>query len=186
MRGLTSSSLRTRPAALLHATRIERSDFLLILTASIFVFLVFFNRYVLGNFLRRIYRKRFDASGPAMEPTVTVIVPMYNEGRAITQTILSILNQNYPPNKLQVIVVDDCSSDDSLEWACLAARHSPDRVTILKNDKNVGKRIGILHAVRRSSDEIIVSVDSDVVLDPDAVGFLMKGFSESSIGAVGG
>ena len=159
---------------------------MLILTASVFVFLVFFNRYVLGNFLRRIYRKRFEASGPAIEPRVTVIVPMYNEGRAISQTILSILEQNYPLDKLRVIVVDDCSSDDSLQWACLAAQHSPDRVTILKNDMNVGKRIGILNAVRRTSDEIIVSVDSDVVLDPDAIGSLMNGFSDPSIGAVGG
>ncbi len=159
---------------------------MLILTASVFVFLVFFNRYILGNFLRRILPKRFEVPAAAIEPRVTVIVPMYNEGSAVSQTILSIINQNYPPNKLRVIVVDDCSSDDSLQWACLAARHSPDRVTVLKNDVNVGKRIGILNAVRRTSDEIIVSVDSDVVLDPNAIGALMKGFSEPSIGAVGG
>jgi cellulose synthase/poly-beta-1,6-N-acetylglucosamine synthase-like glycosyltransferase len=111
---------------------------------------------------------------------------MYNEGRAISQTVLSIMNQNYPSDKLRLIVVDDCSADDSLEWVCSAARHSPDRVTILKNDRNVGKRLSILNAVRRTSDEIIVSVDSDVVLDPDAIGSLMKGFSEPAIGAVGG
>ena len=159
---------------------------MLILTASVFVFLVFFNRYILGNFLRRIRPKRFETPDAKLEPQITVIVPMYNEGKAVTQTILSILNQNYPPDKLRLIVVDDCSSDDSLHWACLAARYSQDRVTILKNDRNVGKRIGIVNAVRRTSDEMIVSVDSDVVLDPDAIASLMKGFSEPSIGAVGG
>jgi cellulose synthase/poly-beta-1,6-N-acetylglucosamine synthase-like glycosyltransferase len=158
----------------------------LILTASVFVFLVFFNRYILGNFLRRVRTKSFEVPASRLEPDVTVIVPMYNEGRAISQTVLSILNQNYPSDKLQLIVVDDDSSDDSLQWVCLAARHSPDRVTILKNDRNVGKRLSILNAVRRTFDEIIVSVDSDVVLDPDAIGSLMKGFSDTSIGAVGG
>ncbi len=51
-----------RRAALSPATRIGRSDFLLILTASVFVFLVFFNRYVLGNFLRRVRPKRFEVA----------------------------------------------------------------------------------------------------------------------------
>lgn len=151
-----------------------------------FVFLVFFNRYVLGTFLRRIRPSSFEVPDVHFEPQVTVIVPMYNEGKAVAQTILSIINQNYPPDKLRLIVVDDCSSDDSLNWAYEAARHATDRVTIFKNETNVGKRIGILNAVRKTFDEIVVSVDSDVVLDPDAIGSLMKGFSEPSIGAVGG
>ncbi|HET6143128.1 MAG TPA: glycosyltransferase [Candidatus Acidoferrales bacterium] len=159
---------------------------MLILTASVFVFLVFFNRYILGNFLRKILPGRFETPSAVWEPEVTVIVPMYNEGQGIAQTVLSILNQNYPAEKLRLIVVDDCSSDDSLEWVCRSARYSPDRVTILKNDTNVGKRISILNAVRRTFDEIIVSVDSDVVLDPDAIGSLMKGFADPKIGAVGG
>jgi cellulose synthase/poly-beta-1,6-N-acetylglucosamine synthase-like glycosyltransferase len=159
---------------------------LLLLTASVFVFLVFFNRYILGNFLRRIRPDSFEVPDVHFEPQVTVIVPMYNEGKAVAQTILSIINQNYPPDKLRLIVIDDCSSDDSLQWAYLAARHSQDRVTIFKNEGNVGKRISILHSVRKTFDEIIVSVDSDVVLDPDAIGSLMKGFSDPSIGAVGG
>jgi cellulose synthase/poly-beta-1,6-N-acetylglucosamine synthase-like glycosyltransferase len=171
---------------LLPATKAGRSNLLLIVTASLFVFLVFFNRYVLGNFLRRAHAKRFEVPASTLEPYVTVIVPMYNEGRAISETILSIINQNYPADKLRIIVVDDCSSDDSLHWAYFAARNAPRRVCILKNDTNVGKRIGILRAVRRTFDEIIVSVDSDVVLDPDAIGKLMKGFNETSIGAVGG
>jgi len=159
---------------------------LLVLTASLFVFLVFFNRYILGNFLHRVRRKKFETPAAAIEPQVTVIVPMYNEGKAVAETILSIINQTYPPEKLRIIIVDDCSSDDSVHWAHLAAQHSPDRVTILKNQVNVGKRIGILSAVRRTSDEIVVSVDSDVVLEPTAIGSLMKGFVQPAVGAVGG
>lgn len=159
---------------------------MLILTASLFVFLVFLNRYVLGNFLRWIRRKRFETPAAAYEPPVTVIVPMYNEGKGVAETIRSIINQTYPIEKLRVIVVDDCSSDDSVQWACAAARSAPERVTILKNQTNVGKRIGILSAVRRTSDEFIVSVDSDVVLEPTAIGSLMKGFGDPAVGAVGG
>ena len=159
---------------------------MLVLTASIFVFLVFLNRYFLGNLLRRVWRKRFETPAVVYEPYVTVIVPMYNEGRAITETITSLLNQTYPPEKLQVIIVDDCSTDDSVQWACAAAKRAPSRVTILKNQANVGKRIGILNAVRRTSDEIIVSVDSDVVVEPTAIASLMKGFTDPAVGAIGG
>jgi cellulose synthase/poly-beta-1,6-N-acetylglucosamine synthase-like glycosyltransferase len=141
---------------------------------------------VLGNLLRRIRPKQFVMPKATFEPQVTVIVPMYNEGKAVVETIQSILNQTYSPEKLRIIVVDDCSSDDSVGWACLAAEQAPWRVTILKNQVNVGKRIGIMNAVRRSSDEIIVSVDSDVVLELTAIGSLIKGFADPSIGAVGG
>ena len=159
---------------------------MLVLSASIFVFLVFLNRYVLGNLLRLLRRERFETQATAYEPRVTVIIPMYNEGKDVAETILSIIKQVYPPDKLKVIVVDDCSSDDSVQWACAAAGRAPERVTILKNQVNVGKRLGILGAIRRTSDEIIVSVDSDVVLEPTAIASLMKGFANPAIGAVGG
>src|ERR1700732_898717 len=164
-----SASSRSRKAALSVAISVGRSDTLLVLSASIFVFLVFLNRYVLGNLLRVLRRERFETQATAYEPRVTVIIPMYNEGKDVAETILSIIKQVYPPEKLKVIVVDDCSSDDSVEWACAAAGRAPERVTILKNQVNVGKRLGILGAIRRTSDEIIVSVDSDVVLEPTAI-----------------
>src|SRR4029077_14483466 len=186
MRGSTSGSSPSHKAAQSAATKIGQSDNLLILTASIFVFLVFLNRYFLGNFLRWVRRKRFQTPAAVYEPSVTVIVPMYNEGKAISETILSIVDQTYPPEKLRIIVVDDCSADDSVQWDCAAAASAPERVTILKNQTNVGKRIGLLSAVRRTSDEFVVSVDSDVVLESTAIRSLMKGFADPAVGAVGG
>lgn len=159
---------------------------MLVLTASLFVFLVFLNRYFLGTFLRRVRPKRFELPDTGYEPFATVIVPMYNEGRSISETLLSIMNQDYPAEKLDLIVVDDASGDDSVQWALRAAQGSRHRVTILKNQFNIGKRLGILNAVRRTAAEIIVSVDSDVVLERTAIRRLLRGLADPEVGAVGG
>lgn len=159
---------------------------MLVLSVGLFVFIVFLNRYFLGTVLRLLRPKRFQLPSIDYQPSVTVIVPMYNEGRRIVETVTSIVNQDYPLEKLDLIVVDDASSDDSVKWALHGAQSSRRRVTVLKNQKNVGKRLGILNAVRRTAAEIIVSVDSDVVLERTAIHFLVQDFGDPRVGAVGG
>jgi cellulose synthase/poly-beta-1,6-N-acetylglucosamine synthase-like glycosyltransferase len=152
----------------------------------LFILVVFANRYLLGVYLRMARGRRFDETVSTNEPTVTVVVPLYNEGRSIFDTILSLLALDYPRDKLSVIVIDDCSTDDSFHWAAEAAALEADRVTVLRNPRNLGKRKGIIHAVRRASAEIIVSVDSDVIVDRRAVRELVARFTAPDIAAVGG
>ncbi|MBA3460805.1 MAG: glycosyltransferase family 2 protein [Deltaproteobacteria bacterium] len=151
----------------------------------LFIFLVFLNRYVFGFYLTILRRKTLDETIEGYEPTVTVVVPLFNEGRSIYDTIVALVNLDYPKEKLEVTVVDDCSTDDSYEWACKAAREYPN-VTVLRNPVNVGKRKGINHAVRASKAEIIVSVDSDVIIYPTALRELVARFVSPEIAAVGG
>jgi cellulose synthase/poly-beta-1,6-N-acetylglucosamine synthase-like glycosyltransferase len=152
----------------------------------LFILLVFGNRYVFGLYLRMAKGRRFDARRTDYEPTVSVVVPLFNEGRSIYDTILSLLALDYPPEKLTVTVVDDCSTDDSYEWAQRAAATHPERVQVLRNPHNMGKRKGINHAVRESTAEIIVSVDSDVLVDRGALRGLVARFTAPDIAAVGG
>lgn len=159
---------------------------MLLITASLFILIVFVNRYVFGSLLKRIRGRQFELVNAAYEPTVTVIIPMYNEGQGIYRTIKSILDQDYPREKLNVFVVDDCSTDNSLEWARRAASEWPSRVRVLVNPLNVGKRIGIMHAVRKTNAVIVVSVDSDVVLDKKAIRVLVSRFADKKMAAVGG
>ena len=153
----------------------------------LFVLVVFANRYIFGLYLRIIKGRRFDVARDDYEPTVTIVVPLFNEGDSIYDTIISLVSLDYPPEKLTVTVVDDCSTDDSYEWACRAARIFPDRVRVLRNPYNMGKRKGINHAVREAEDaEIIVSVGSDVIVDRGAVRALVARFTADDIAAVGG
>ena len=131
-------------------------------------FVVFVNRYVV-SLLVKSYESIVEAEwNETFEPTVTVVVPLFNEGKQIYDTIQSLLALEYPEEKLSIIVVDDCSTDDSWEWARKAAAENP-RVKAIQNAHNMGKRRGINNAVRHATTEVIVSVDSDVIVDRMAV-----------------
>jgi cellulose synthase/poly-beta-1,6-N-acetylglucosamine synthase-like glycosyltransferase len=156
-----------------------------LLPVQLLCLLVLMNRYVLGPFLRRIRPQPVDRKDPTLEPTVAIIVPLYNEGEGIYRTILSLAEQEYPQEKLEVVVVDDCSTDDSYSWAVRASRVDR-RVTVLRNPRNVGKRQSINRAVLATSAEIVISVDSDVVADKRAVRELVTRFVSPEIAAVGG
>src|SRR5947207_12882092 len=88
---------------------------------------VFVNRYVAGIILRVIRGKKWDEARDDYEPTVTAVIPMFNEGAAIKETLQSLLDSIYPHNKLRIICIDDCSTDDSYEQAREIARKSGGR-----------------------------------------------------------
>jgi cellulose synthase/poly-beta-1,6-N-acetylglucosamine synthase-like glycosyltransferase len=164
---------------------LRRSSPVADLPIYLFIFIVFLNRYVFGLYLALFKGNKFDEKIRGYEPTVTVVVPVYNEGKSIYDTIVSLVKLDYPKDKLQITIVDDCSTDDSYEWACKAAREH-DNVRVLRNPVNMGKRKGINHAVRESTSEIIVSVDSDVIIFPTALRELVARFTAPDIAAVGG
>ena len=147
---------------------------------------VFVNRYVGGLLLRLVRAKNLDATRDDYEPTVTAIIPMFNEGAAIKETLQSLLDSDYPADKLQVICVDDCSTDDSYQLALSLAKQSNGRLRVIRNSVNMGKRRSIIRATREAQSEIIVSVDSDVVVDANAVRELLRRFTTDKIAAVGG
>jgi len=151
----------------------------------LFIFIVFLNRYVFGFYLTLVRGSKLDETIEGYEPTITVVVPLFNEGRSIYDTIVSLVQLDYPAEKLQVTIVDDCSTDDSYEWAMKGAAEFPN-VRVLRNPHNMGKRKGINHAVRESTSEIIVSVDSDVIVYPTALRELVARFTNPQIAAVGG
>jgi cellulose synthase/poly-beta-1,6-N-acetylglucosamine synthase-like glycosyltransferase len=147
---------------------------------------IFINRYVAGIILRVVRGKKFDEARDDFEPMVTAVIPMFNEGSAIKETLQSLLDSTYPHNKLRIVCIDDCSTDDSYEQAREIARKSGGRLKVIRNRVNLGKRRSIIRAVREADSEIIVSVDSDVVVDKDAIHQLVRRFTDERIAAVGG
>ncbi len=148
---------------------------------------IFVNRYVAGLIMRFAKGKNWDVARDDYEPMVTAIIPMFNEGAAIKETLQSLVASDYPHAKLRIICVDDCSTDDSYEQAREVAQTSGGRLVVLRNRLNQGKRRSIIRAVREAADsEIIVSVDSDVVVDADAIRQLIRRFTDDRIAAVGG
>lgn len=144
--------------------------------------IVLVNRYIFGTLLK------LADTQPETDrlPSVTVVIPCYNEGEHIYRTVKSLCGSDYPRHLLSVMVMDDCSQDGSHEWACRAGREADIPVTVSRAERNMGKRMNISQAVMRATSEIIVSVDSDVIVSDTAIRQLVSKFSDDRIGAVGG
>jgi cellulose synthase/poly-beta-1,6-N-acetylglucosamine synthase-like glycosyltransferase len=119
------------------------------------------------------------------EPTVTVLMSCFNEGKAVYDTIKFISLSDYPRDKLNVIAIDDCSKDDSWEWMQKAAKDFLN-VQVYKNKTNTGKPKSLLKALSLAKGELILNVDSDGELHKRAVRELASCFFNPRIGAVGG
>ena len=156
------------------------------LLVKMLALVVFINRYIAGVLIRVVRGKKWDETRDDYEPAVTVIIPMFNEGESIKETLGSLLASDYPREKLEIVVVDDCSTDNSFELAREIARGSGGQLRVIRNRVNLGKRRSINRAVAASDREIIVSVDSDVVVDPNAIKELTRRFTDDRIAAVGG
>jgi hyaluronan synthase len=149
------------------------------------IYTVLISSYVLSRFvLAAFYRPPKDAG---LEPNVAIVVPAYNEGSAVARTIHSCLALDYPRDKLEVVVVDDGSTDDTLDQMMAAAAHYPGgAVRCIDLGSNQGKRAAMAAGIRATTAEILVFVDSDSMPAPRAVRRLVQGFADHRVGAISG
>ena len=144
-------------------------------------------KYIMGIILRFSSPNTRAKKDYSYQPTVSVLMPCFNEGRTVYQTIESISKSNYPSDKFEVIAQDDCSVDDSYEWMRKAQRDfSNIRIRTGRNQVNSGKARTVCNAMELSHAEIIVSIDSDCIFHSDAIRELTACFAEPNIGSVGG
>jgi len=116
-----------------------------------------------------------------------VLMPCFNEGKTVYETIESISRSNYPNDRFEVIAQDDCSVDDSYDWMLKAQRDfSNIPVRVGRNTTNSGKARSVCNALKLSTAELVISIDSDCIFHPDAIRELTACFSEPKIGSVGG
>lgn len=149
-------------------------------------------RYLFAMFYRPV------PIDPDYTPGVTIIVPCFDEEEWIQRTIHSCINQDYPVDKLEVIVVDDCSNDRSAERvqemiAELKAADTNDsayrvseRIRFLQQPQNLGKRDAMARGAKEAKHELLVFVDSDSFLDPFAVRNIVQPFKDKEMGGVSG
>ncbi len=122
----------------------------------------------------------------ATAPRLTVVIPAYNEGPMVAQSIDSVAAALYPRERLEIFVVDDGSRDDTWEHVQAAAKRHPELVTALRFPKNRGKRAALEASFRRARGEIVVTIDSDSVIEPDTLLALAGPFRDPKVGAVAG
>jgi hyaluronan synthase len=119
-------------------------------------------------------------------PTMTVVIPAYNEGAMVAVAIDSVAAARYPRDRLEIIVVDDGSTDDTWHHVELAAARHGARVTTVRFAKNRGKRAALAAGFRRAKGDILVTIDSDSVIDDGTLLAMAGPFENAKIGAVAG
>lgn len=139
--------------------------------------------------VRTIFWIRYRPFGAATledAPRLTVVIPAYNEGAMVEQAIASVAGALYPAERLQIIAVDDGSTDDTWRYMRRAARRFPGRVVTVRLEKNRGKRGALGEAFRRASGEVVVTIDSDSVIEPGTLLAIAGPFRDLRVGAVAG
>ena len=159
---------------------------------SIIAAMFLLTRYLFATFYRPV---RID---PNYTPGVSIIIPCFEEEEWIQRTVHSCINQDYPVDKLEVIVVDDCSKDRSAERveeiiAKLKEADTGDhayrvaeRIRFFRQSANLGKRDAMARGAREAKHELLVFVDSDSFLDPFAVRNIVQPFKDKEMGGVSG
>lgn len=118
-------------------------------------------------------------------PPITVAISCKNEEDSIYRTVEAIYRAGYPGDRLEVIAVDDGSTDGT--WAEMQrAQETWSALQLIRFDENRGKRHGMAAAARRATGEIVVYVDSDSFVQPGSLRKIAQGFADPDVGAICG
>jgi cellulose synthase/poly-beta-1,6-N-acetylglucosamine synthase-like glycosyltransferase len=114
------------------------------------------------------------------EPSVSMIIPVYNEENNIRGCLQAIRNSDYPRKKIEIIVVDDGSEDRTVETA-----KGFEKVRVIRQGHK-GKVEALNLGASRASNNILVTIDCDVEVQKDFIRNIVKPFSDPKVGAVSG
>ena len=157
---------------------------------SIITAVFLLSRYLFGVFYRP---KKVD---PSYTPGVSILIPCFNEEEWIQRTITSCVNQEYPIDKLEIIIIDDCSTDhsvqkikeivDKLKQESFDRYGIEGRLSYYVQEKNAGKREALVLGAQKAKHDLVVFVDSDSFLDPFAIRNIVQPFKDPKMGGVSG
>lgn len=141
--------------------------FLILFTFLLFIFTIFL--------ISRFKNKTFNN----FQPNISIVIPSYNEEENIQKCLDAIKTSNYPQNKVEVIVVDDGSTDKTCETV------KKNKIKLLKQN-HAGKVEALNLGTKKASYDFIITIDADTIIDRDCLKELVKPFSEKPVGAVTG
>lgn len=131
-------------------------------------------------------RLRPSPAPPPLPPTwpeVDCVLVVHNEGQRIEARIKNLLNSNYPPEKLRLVVVcDGCTDDTALQ----ARQAGGKRTKVIEQPVQQGKAAGLNAGVAAATAEVIVFADARQEFAPEAIAWLVRHLLQPKVGAVSG
>jgi cellulose synthase/poly-beta-1,6-N-acetylglucosamine synthase-like glycosyltransferase len=140
--------------------------------------------------LRRSKTNKASNTNPNLryEPTVSILIPAHNEENVIGKLLEKMTQLSYPENKLEVILVDDASSDNTGKIA-EEYKKSYNFIRVLHRDSGTGgkgKASALNAGLKHSTGEIVLCFDADYLPCTDIVKKLVEKFADPNVGAVQG
>lgn len=119
-------------------------------------------------------------------PRLSIIIAAHNEAAQIQTRIRNLIEQDYPAAKLEIIVSEDGSRDDTAARARAAAEGAPVPVRVLSEPQRGGKAAALNRAAAVAGGEVLVFTDANNLFAPQALRHLAAPFADSRVGAVTG
>lgn len=117
-------------------------------------------------------------------PKVTVVIPCYNDSHSVGKSAISVLNLNYPKNKIELIIVNDGSTDNSKNVLKRLKKEYNNRNISIMNQSNHGKWRALNKGLDLANGEYFVCLDADSVVEANALIKLLPNFRAKRIAAV--
>ena len=153
-------------------------SFIVIARYFILLFLSLLNLY------RHINKDKKDKEIGEYKPLVSILVPCYNEEKVLRSSLESLINQTY--NNIEILVLDDGSSDDTYLLAKNMEFVDNNKKLIAYTKENSGKANTLNFGIKQSKGDLFLAVDADSKLSEDSVELMVEYFKEDDIAAVAG
>jgi cellulose synthase/poly-beta-1,6-N-acetylglucosamine synthase-like glycosyltransferase len=121
---------------------------------------------------------------PPFSPLISIVAPAFNEGKVIEASIRSLLTLDYP--RYEVLIVDDGSTDDTLERAKTLEGQYPNANVQVLWKPNGGKSSALNFGIARAAGDFFLCMDSDSALSPDSLSVMARYFEDPDVAAVAG
>lgn len=136
--------------------------------------------YLLVLVVISVFKSRPVLTG-AIQPMVTFIITAYNEEARIKEKIENSLQQQYPRQRLEIVVASDCSSDRTDE---IVRSYASSGVRLIRAPERKGKEAAQKLAVSQTSGEVLVFSDVATTLPAEGIANIVKPFNDPTVGCV--
>ncbi len=139
--------------------------------------------YAAWLWVRSHWRRRPVQSGPYL-PSISIVLVVRNEAAGLQRKLKNFIGLNYPPDRAEILVVSDGSTDGTNR--ILSEFDNFARVRVILSPEPRGKAAGLNDAMKAASGEIVVFTDARQKIETDAVRLLLENFADPEVGCASG